>query len=289
IWLLRHIKLKNTALNPIVLLCVIFITFSFTELLHGNGYLAVYIAGIVVGNFDVPQRKESLKFLDGVTWLMQIVIFITLGLLVNPHELLDIAPAAIAISVFVILIGRPIAVFLSLLPFKKPASFKARLFTSWVGLRGATPIIFATYPIAANIPAAKDIFNIVFFITLISLILQGTSIPWVAKKLDMVCPLPKKGNDFGVELPDEIDSKLWDITMNERILRKGNRIRDLKIPKGTLIIMVKRNEEYLVPDGNLELYPKDKLLAISKSDLEEAEKALAEADSEADKAEENKA
>lgn len=265
VWIINKIKLSNVSLYPIILLSLVFFTFSITELARGNGYLAVYLAGIVVGNRPLVKKRESAKFLDGMSWLCQIVMFITLGLLVNPHELLDVALVSTLIGLFMIFIGRPLSVMLSLLPFKKP-DYKARGFASWVGLRGAAPIIFATYPVVAHVPGAHAIFNIVFFITILSLIIQGTTIPTVAKLFDMVRKVPKEGNDFGVELPEEIDSRLWDITVTEQMIETGNQLKDMNVPSGVLVIMIKRGENYLVPNGTLELLPKDKLLVIAQSD-----------------------
>jgi len=266
IWFINKINLKNVALYPIILICVIFITFSLTELFKGNGYLAVYLAGIIVGNKPLVKKRDCIKFLDGLTWLVQIIMFLALGLLVNPHEMVDIALFAIIIGVFVIFLGRPLAVFISLLPFRRPV-FKTKLFVSWVGLRGATPIIFATYPVAANIPGSEFIFNIVFFITILSLIIQGTTIPFFANLLEMRRDLPKEGNDFGVELPEEIDSKLFDVTVTDDMLNAGCQIKNLSLPEGILIIMVKRDNKYLVPNGSLKLHPDDKLLVIAQSDV----------------------
>lgn len=266
IWLMNKINLKNVALYPIILICVIFITFSLTELVKGNGYLAVYLAGIMVGNKPLVKKRDCIKFLDGLTWLVQIIMFLALGLLVNPLEMMDIALFGIIIGVFVIFIGRPLAVFASLIPFKRPV-FKTKLFVSWVGLRGATPIIFATYPVAANVPGSEFIFNIVFFITILSLILQGTTIPFFANILEMRRDLPKEGNDFGIELPEEIDSKLFDMTVTEEMLNAGSQVKNLRLPEGVLIIMIKRDNKYLIPNGSLVLKPHDLLLVIAQSDV----------------------
>lgn len=130
----------------ILMLAFVFFTFSITDLLKGNGYLAVYIAGIMVGNHKITHRKDIYTFMDGLSWLFQIIMFLCLGLLVNPHEMLEVAAVALLIGVFMIVIGRPLSVFLCLLPFRK-INMKSRLFVSWVGLRGAAPIIFATYPV----------------------------------------------------------------------------------------------------------------------------------------------
>ena len=249
---------------PILLLSIVFATFTITDLLKGNGYLAVYIVGVIVGNAKLVYRKEINTFMDGLTWLFQIIMFLTLGLLVNPHEMIDIAAVALLIGLFMIVVARPVSVFACLLPFRN-ISNKARLFISWVGLRGAVPIIFATYPVIARIEGSQQLFNIVFFITLLSLVLQGTSISYVARKLHLDLPEEKEGNEFGVELPDEIDSKLNDITLTPDMLDNGNRLKDMNIPKGTLVMLVKRGNEFIIPNGEVELHAGDKLLLISEN------------------------
>ena len=177
VWLVNRIGLSNSSLYPILLLSLVFATFTITDLLKGNGYLAVYIAGVIVGNARLVYRKEINTFMNGLTWLFQIIMFLTLGLLVNPHEMLDVAVVALLIGLFMIFIARPVSVFACLLPFRH-ISNKARLFVSWVGLRGAVPIIFATYPVIAHIEGSQQLFNTVFFITLLSLVVQGMSISW---------------------------------------------------------------------------------------------------------------
>ena len=264
ILMLNRINIDNQALYPILLLAFVFFTFSLTDLLKGNGYLAVYIAGMMVGNAKIMYRKEIYTFMDGLTWLFQIIMFLCLGLLVNPHEMLEVACVALLIGVFMILIGRPLSVFLCLLPFGKKITFKSRLFISWVGLRGAVPIIFATYPVVANVPGSDVIFNIVFFITIVSLIIQGTTVSRAARLLGLSIPMPKTGNDFGVELPDEIDSDLKDMTVTPEILGQGDTLKDMNLPQGTLVMIVKRGDEYLIPNGSLKLHVGDKLLLISE-------------------------
>ena len=268
VWVFNKIRLNNSALYPILMLCIIFFAFSITDMLHGNGYLAVYLTGIIMGNRPLVKKKECTQFLDGITWLCQIVMFIALGLLVVPHEMVDVALLGTVIGIFMIFIGRPLAVFVSLLPFKKP-NFKARLYASWVGLRGASPIIFATYPVVAGVAGGQKIFNIVFFITILSLLIQGTTIIWMAKKLDMVRELPRTGNVFGVELPEEIDSKLWDMKVTDEMLRRGNQLKDMSVPQGVLVIMIKRGEDYLVPNGTLEMKKDDLLLLIGQRDTDQ--------------------
>ena len=268
ILMLNKLNIDNQSLYPILLLAFVFFTFSITDLLKGNGYLAVYIAGMMVGNNKIMYRKEIYTFMDGLTWLFQIIMFLCLGLLVNPHEMLEVSVVALLIGIFMIVIGRPLSVFLCLLPFGKKITMKSRLFISWVGLRGAVPIIFATYPVVANVPGAHSIFNIVFFITIVSLIVQGTTVSWVARILGLSTPLEKTGNDFGVELPEEIDSDLRDVTVTEEILKKGETLKDMNLPKGTLVMIVKRGDEYLIPNGTLKLHVGDKLLLLSEKNKE---------------------
>ena len=264
VWLINKIELSNASLYPILLLSLVFITFTTTDLLKGNGYLAVYIAGVVVGNARLVFRKEVNTFMNGLTWLFQIVMFLSLGLLVNPHEMLDVAWIAVLIALFMILVARPVSVFLCLLPFRG-MSHRARWFVSWVGLRGAVPIIFATYPVVAGIPGSQQIFNVVFFITLLSLIIQGMTISAGARMLHLDLPQEKEGNEFGVELPEEIDSQLMDQTLTAEMLKNGNRLADMDIPKGTLVMLVKRGNEFIIPNGQVELYEGDKLLFISEN------------------------
>lgn len=264
VWLVNRINLSNSSLYPILLLSIVFATFTITDLLKGNGYLAVYIAGVIVGNVRLVYRKEINTFMNGLTWLFQIIMFLSLGLLVNPHEMLDIAAVALLIGLFMIVIARPVSVFACLLPFRN-ISNKARLFVSWVGLRGAVPIIFATYPVIAGIEGSQQLFNIVFFITLLSLVVQGMSISSFARWLHLDLPEEKEGNEFGVELPDEIDTKLEDMTLTTEMLAGGNRLKDMNIPKGSLVMLVKRGNEFIIPNGQVELHAGDKLLFISEN------------------------
>ena len=143
---------------------------------------------------------------------------------------------------------------------------KGRIFVSWVGLRGAVPIIFATYPQIAGVPHADLIFNVVFFITILSLLVQGMSIPWVAKRLNLGMPEPKTGNTFGVELPESIKSAMSEITITPELLQKGNQLMHLSLPDNTLVVMINRENNYMVPTGKTQLKTGDKLLVITDND-----------------------
>lgn len=241
-----------------------FLTFAATNALEGNGYLAVYLCGIVLGNSNFTGCRGVSKFMDSLTWLAQIVVFLMLGLLVNPHEMLSVVPVSLLIGLFIIVLGRPLSVFLSLAPVRG-INFRSRLFVSWVGLRGAVPIIFATYPVVAQVPGAAQIFNIVFFVTLLSLLVQGTTVISCARRLKLADGSGDDSDDFGVELSDEIPTTLQTIVLDENHLADGNTLSRMKLPEGSLVMMIRRGNRYLVPNGTRKLYPGDKLLVISEN------------------------
>lgn len=275
--IINHIDLHNDALYSVLLLTIMFFIFGFTDFVGGNGYLAVYVGGLYIGNKRFVQKRSSLKFFDGLSWLFQIIMFLALGLLVNPSELLPIAGIGILIGLFMIIVSRPISVLLCMLPFRN-FSFRAKIFTSWVGLRGAVPIIFATYPWIAGIESAKMIFNIVFFITIVSLIIQGTSVPIAAKWLKLISPIKKtkKLKEFDIEFSEDIKSVMTEITITEDMLKNGDTLIDIALPERTLVAMVKRQENYFIPRGNNHLEIGDSILIITDNEevLKETYKQL---------------
>ena len=262
--LINHLNLNNESLYPILLMTMAFFTFAATSLCKGNGYLAVYVAGLVVGNAKILHKKSIGTFFDGFAWLWQIVMFLSLGLLVNPHELLPVAPIGLAVGLFMIIVARPATIFLTLLPFKN-FSTRGKLYISWVGLRGAVPIIFATYPWIAGVAHGSMFFNIVFFITILSLLIQGTTVTLSAKWLGLIDE-PERKDEFGIELPDNIKSAMSEIDITPTVLSHGNKLMDLTLPDHTLAVMVKRDGRYFIPKGNTELKENDKLLMISDND-----------------------
>lgn len=267
VWFINRINLGNTPLYAIMLLSIVFFTYAVTNMLNGNGFLAVYLAGIIIGNHKIINRKQIFSFLDGLTWMMQIGMFLTLGLLVNPHELMGVAPLALLIGIFMMLVGRPLSVFISLLPFRK-VGIKSKLFISWVGLRGAVPIIFATYPVIAGIEGSEQIFNIVFFITLLSLVIQGSTITSAASALGLNEPMTEESDMFGIEVPEEA-GKLMEITLTEDSLIHGDTLKELKLPEGMLVMMVKRDDKFIVPNGRVRLHAGDRLLIIADNSNDE--------------------
>lgn len=267
VYVINRLNIENKSLYSIFMMAICFFTFALTDMLKGNGYLAVYLAGMIIGNSRIANRREVATFFEGLTWLFQIVMFILLGLLVNPHEMINIAAVALLIGAFMILVGRPLSVMISLLPFRN-INMRSRLYISWVGLRGAVPIIFATYPVVADIEGSHQIFNIVFFITLLSLMIQGTTLPIFARKLNLSAPMEKTGNDFGVELPEGINTKLTDMVVTEEMIAHGDTLKEIVLPQGSLVMIVKRGSEFLVPNGTLHLQKDDKLLLIAEEHKE---------------------
>ena len=254
---------QATAMISILIIGSVFLTYTATTALGGNGYLAVYITGILLGNSALPHKKSITKFMDGLTWLAQIVVFLMLGLLVNPHEMLSVAAVSFLIGIFMILAGRPLSVFLCLLPFRN-INLRTKTYISWVGLRGAVPIIFATYPVVADVPGASQIFNIVFFVTLLSLIIQGTTVISSARRLKLTDDTACADDDFGVELDDEHPTSLHTLTLTEKDLEKGNTLRDIALPDGGLVMMIRRDSRYIVPNGKRRLQAGDNLLIITE-------------------------
>ena len=273
VWIINRINIRsNASLYSVLLLACAFFTFSFTTLLHGNGYLAVYIAGLVVGNLRIPHRSMLANFFDSFTWLLQIILFLALGLLVDVNDLLqpNVFYMGLAVGVFMIIVARPISTFICMAPFRQ-YSFQARSYVSWVGLRGAVPIIFALYPMTNNIPNAEYIFNVVFFVTIVSLVVQGTTVSAMANWLNLSFEEPE--STFKLSLPDHIRSEFSEVEVNEDMLAVGETLKDIKLPGNTLVVMVCRESNYFVPKGYTKLNPGDKLLVVSDNNEELKKKA----------------
>ena len=264
VYVINRLKIDNASLYPILVFTFCIFIFSATYFVKGNGYLAVYIGGLIIGNSKFVHKRSSLNFFDGLAWMSQLMVFLTLGLLVNPHELAQIIVPGLIISFAMIFLTRPLSVFLCLLPFRKMPR-KEKVFISWVGLRGAVPIIFAIVALAHDVPHARLIFNIVFFCTLVSLVIQGTSLPKVASWLGLTREPQglKKLKNFDIDFPDEIKSVTTEIEVTQSSLSKGKHLMDLPLPDKTVVVLVKRSGKYFVPTGTTILQEKDKLLIIT--------------------------
>ncbi|MDE6045701.1 MAG: potassium/proton antiporter [Alistipes sp.] len=267
VWTINRINLANKSLYSVLLLAFIFFAFAFTDMIRGNGYLAVYLAGLVVGNHKLTQKQPMTVFFDGFTWLMQIIMFLKLGLFVEVDALLepDVLVLGLLVGIFMIVVARPVSVLLCLAPFRK-FSTKARFYVSWVGLRGAVPILFALYPIMSNIEHADLLFHVVFLSTIISLSVQGTTVSSMANLLGL--SYEERESAFNVNMHEDIKSVLTEVAVNESMLEKGQTLRDIALPENTLVMMICRDGDYFVPKGNTGLLLGDKLLVISDRDEE---------------------
>ena len=268
VWMLNNINIRsNASLYSVLLLACAFFTFGITTMAYGNGYLAVYIAGLVVGNLKIVHRNMLRTFFDSFTWLLQIVLFLLLGLYADLQDLLspEVLFMGIAIGVFMIFVARPVATFISLSPFRQFTT-KARLYVSWVGLRGAVPIIFAIYTINNGVENSDYLFNVVFVITIISLLVQGTTVSGMANWLNL--SFTEKERTFKLVVPDHIKSEFSEIEINNAMLKRGNTLKDIHLPGHTLVVMVFRAGEYFVPKGDTILSKGDKLLVVSDNNDE---------------------
>src|SRR5690554_817119 len=274
-FIINKIKLDFEGLYPVLVIALMFITFSATDFVGGNGFLAIYICAVYLGNQDLIHKKTILKMYDGLAWLMQIVLFLTLGLLVFPSQVLPYMGIGLLISLFLIIVARPVSVFLSLVFFKM--KLRRRFYISWVGLRGAVPIVFATYPLLAGIDKANMIFNIVFFISLTSILIQGTTLSVVAKWLNVSIPSSEKtltpSEKFLEEHP-KTEMREIGIASGSKVV--GQQIVDLEFPKTAIIAMIKRGDKYITPIGSTVIEADDLLIVLSENEkgIKEVFKAL---------------
>lgn len=264
-WIINAIKLDYEGLYIVLVMAIMFFSFSAADFLGGNGFLSVYICAVYLGNQELIHKKLILKSFDSFAWLMQIVLFLTLGLLVFPSQIIPVIGIGLVISAFLIIVARPVSVFLSLVFFK--VQNRSRWFISWVGLRGAVPIVFATYPLLAGASKAHTMFNIVFFISLTSVLIQGTTLPIVAKWLHLILPeKAKRRTHADIELEDSLKSEFVEIILPAECSVIGKSIVQLGFPKTALISVIHRNGKYITPNGSTILEPGDKLFVLSETE-----------------------
>ena len=285
VMLMRKVQLNNDSLYPIMVLTACIFIFSITYYLEGNPYLAVYVGGLIIGNSKFTKKRQTKSFFDGLTWLSQLVMFLMLGLLVRPHEFLQLEVwlPCLIISIVMVFISRPLSVFLCMAPIRK-YHLRDKVMLSWVGLKGAVPIIFAIMCMSENVPHSNLIFNVVFLCTLVSLLVQGTTLAAMAKKLDLAEPPMqlRRLEHFDLDLPEEIESSATEVEVTREMLLNGTRLLDIGIPRQTLVIMVRRGEDFFVPTGQSELQEGDQLLVLTDNDVEVANKyKMQEAEEEA--------
>ncbi len=260
--LLNRIKLEFEGLYPVITLSSVILIYGVSEMIGGNGFLAVYLAGLVMGNLNFVHKKSLILFHDGIAWLVQIAMFLVLGLLVFPSRLIPIAWAGLLISVFLIFFARPIAVFASLMHSKFSNADKTMI--SWVGLRGSVPIILATYPYLAGVEKADMIFHLVFFIVITSILIQGPAIPLIAKWLSVDVPAKKKFRYPLQYIPTEnMRNDLVEVEVGKKSPVIGRSVIDLKFPGDALIVLIQRQGDVIVPKGSTLIESGDTMLVLS--------------------------
>ena len=246
IYLIRHANFEIESFYIIFIIAMAIISYSLSEWMGGNGYLSVYISGIIIGNSKIPHKKTLVHFLDGVSWIMQIILFFILGLLANPLELPKVIGKSVVISLGIIFIARPISVFLILKKFN--FNIKEKLFIAWVGLRGAASIVFSIFALNYGVSISNDIYHIIFFIALISVGVQGTLIPIIAKRLELLdnnSSVLKTFNDY----VEEKNTKVMEVKIEGNCKLINKSIMDANIPEEILIAMIKREDEIIIPKG----------------------------------------
>ena len=261
---INNIKLDYEGLYIVLVIAIMFFSFSATDFFGGNGFLAVYLCAMYLGKEELIHKKKLLKSFDSFAWLMQIVLFLTLGLLVFPSRIVPVFGIGIIISLFLILVARPASVLLSLSFFK--LQNRSKLFVSWVGLRGAVPIVFATYPLLAGAGKAQMIFDIVFFISVTSVLIQGTTLPFIARRLHLTIPeKAKHRTQTDIELDNIIKSEATEIIIPQNCNTIGKQIVQLGLPKTAEIAYIQRGNKYLTPSGSTVIEENDKLFVLSEN------------------------
>ncbi len=262
---LNRLKIWFEGLYPVMVLAFVAFAYGATALVGGSGFLAVYVAGLVAGNSEFVQKKSLLRFFDGFAWLSQIGMFLTLGLLVYPSQLTSVVGVGLLVSIFLMFAARPLGVFLTM--SLSEMGWHEKAFVSWVGLRGAVPIVLATFPLIAGLPGARMLFNLVFFIVLTSALLQGWSVPFAAKLLKVDAPMKiRQRHPIEFAPMEGINADLVDFIVPYNSAVIGKSIVELGLPQDTLVVLIGRDDEYIVPSGGTVLQEGDTLLVLASAE-----------------------
>jgi potassium/hydrogen antiporter len=259
-WLINRAGIEYEGLYNVLLLACVLLLFGGTSVLGGSGFLAVYIAGIVLGNTDLLHKLSLQKFHDGIAWIAQIILFLTLGLLASPSLLPGLWVEGLLLALFLMLLARPLSVLVAAPTLVR--HWREWLFVSWVGLRGGAPIVLATLPWLYGFPNAAQLFHLVFFVVLVTVAVQGSSITWLARALNLVGPLPPEPDDFVGLLPAGFMSV--EMTVREGAPAENRRLIDLHLPSGVLLVAVQRGERFLVPSGDTRFEARDRVRALAR-------------------------
>lgn len=265
VWVINRLRLEFDGLYPVATFAFVLATFELVTWTGGSGFLAAYVAGVTMANSEFLHKRSLIRFHDAIAWLMQIGMFVLLGLLVFPSQLLPVAWRSLAVAALLMFVARPLAALITLVPFRRPA--REIGFVSWVGLRGAAPIILATFPVVADVPNAETIFNVVFFVVLTSVLVQGTTIPLVARRLGVDVdetdePLPVS---FDAVIAGDTAHNLHEVRVVEGARADGARVVELALPGEVLIVLLRRGDTTVMPQGGTVLQAGDELLVFADS------------------------
>ncbi len=271
--LLRRSALPLSGFYPLATLALCVLAFASADLLHTSGFVAVYLCGLVLGNAALPHRAASIGFAEGMASLAQIGLFVLLGLLVSPSRLDEALGPALLIGCALLLVARPLSVALSLVWFRIP--WTQQLFISWAGLRGAVPIVLATFPLTAEVPGAAFIFDTVFVLVVVFTLIQGWSLPWVARRLRIAAPLTPRDVDVESAPLDELDADLMQLTVPQGSRLHGVYLPELRLPEDAAVVLIVRDGRSFVPDHTTRLMRGDQALLVSaRRSRPEAERRL---------------
>lgn len=263
--IINRINLGAAGLYPVLAGACGFVAFGLAAILGGSGFLAIYLAGIIVGNSRIVFQRGTFLFMDGLAWMGQIVMFIVLGLLSTPTDLLDVAGAGVVVAGVLIFVARPLATIPLLYPFG--FAWREQVLIAWVGLKGAVPIILATFPLMFGLPEGRLLFNIVFFVVLVSAILQGWTLPLLASRLGLQEPQPP-GPAVSLELMTlrDVNADIVDYTVVPGSPLLGRTVKDLDLPDGAVLAMISRGRTLIAPRGATDLRAGDHLFIIARAD-----------------------
>ncbi|MFD3511855.1 potassium/proton antiporter [Streptomyces sp. NPDC058657] len=266
---LRSVALPASGLYPIAVMAIAVTAYAAGALAHGSGFLAVYLAAMIMGNSKLPHWPATRGFADGLGWIAQIGMFVLLGLLVTPHELLDDIWPALVVGLILTMVARPASVLISLLPFR--TSLREQVLLSWAGLRGAVPIVLATIPMVAGVEGSDQIFNIVFVLVVVYTLVQGPTLPWVARRLRLK-EAPEAAADLGIESAplERLRGHLLSVAIPEKSRMHGVEVGELRLPPGAAVTLVVREGKSFVPMPMTVLRRGDELLVVATDPVRDA-------------------
>jgi cell volume regulation protein A len=266
--MLARVALPASGLYPLATLAIALLAFAVAGMVGGSGFLAVYLAGLWLGNAALPHRGVTLGFAEGMAWLAQIGLFVLLGLLASPSRLPDALLPALVVGGGLLLVARPLSVVVSATPFRVP--WREQAFMSWAGLRGAVPIVLATIPLSAGLPGATRIFDVVFVLVVVFTVIQAPALPWLAKRLGITRPLDPRGVHIESSPLEDIGGTLLQFSVPARSRLANVNVEELRLPAGAAVTLILRDGRTMVPEATTTFSPGDHLLVVTTDEVQES-------------------